>query len=206
MNTIYPDPDGNTTWFAGADGLIRYDTKIKKNYRFDFPTLIRKVLVNGDIIFAGYKYKSKIDNKFSIKPQPGVPVIAYKDRNLRFQYAAPFFEAETKTLYRSFLEGYDNEWPGWNRETKKDYTNLDPGVYTFRVQAQNIYGNLSPEAVFQFKVLPPWYKTWWAFSGYALVSFLLVYLVVRWRSGKLVKEKQRLEQIVKERTKQVDHK
>jgi len=194
VNTIYPDPGGDTVWFAGNDGLIRYDIKVKKNYRLDFPTLIRKVVVNGKLVFNGYKSKRFF------------PIVPYKDRNLRFEFAAPFFEAETRTRYQSFLEGYETDWSAFTSETRKDYTNLDAGVYTFRVRARNVYENLSKEAVFKFKILPPWYKTWWAFAVYILAGFLLVFLIVKWRSGKLQREKQKLEQIVKERTKEIKDK
>jgi len=194
VNYIYPDPGGNITWFAGNDGLIRYDTRVKKNYRSDFSTFIRQVRVNGITIFNGYKSK------------PLLPVIAYKDRNLRFTFAAPFFENEPGTTYQFFLEGYDNDWSAGTSETKKDYTNLDSGSYRFRVRAKNVYENVSREAVFQFKILPPWYNTWWAFLLYALMFFFLVYVIVEWRSGKLEKEKQRLEGVVEERTKEINRK
>lgn len=56
MLEIYPEDDGNTIWFATKrDGLIRYDTKIKKKCDFDFPVIIRKVATHGKLIFGGYK-------------------------------------------------------------------------------------------------------------------------------------------------------
>jgi len=195
VDTIYPDPVGEIIWFASVDGLIHYDTKVKKNYDLAFQILIRKVLVNGKPVFNGYKIDKGLKNLF--------PVIEYKDRSLRFEFAAPFFEAESKTLYQCLLEGYDDDWTAWSKETWKDYTNVDSGLNTFRVRAKNIYGNISPEDSFQFKVLPPWYKTWWAVSVYAVGFFLLMYLIVKWRSIRLEKEKQTLEQIIKERTKEI---
>ncbi len=194
VETIYPDPGGDTIWFASHVGLIRYDIRIKKNYHLDFPTLIRKVIVNGNLIFDGYQHKELF------------PIIPYKDRNLRFEFAAPFFENETSTQYQCLLEGYDEGWSALTSETRKDYTNLDSRRYTFRVRARNVYRNLSKEAVFQFKVLPPWYKTWWAVLVYAIALILLVFFIVKWRSGKLEREKQRLEQIVHQRTKEIEAK
>ncbi|MCP5049964.1 MAG: response regulator, partial [bacterium] len=194
VSAIYPDPDGNTIWFAGNNGLMRYDTRVKKNYRFDFPTLIRNVKVNGNPIFNGYKTKLF------------APVIPYKDRNLRFEFAAPFFQAETSTRYRFFLEGYEDQWSPFTPETKKDYTNLDAGKYTFRVQAQNIYLDVSREARFQFKILPPWTQTWWAFIIYFIAALLVMFLVVQWRSGKLEREKQKLAKIIQQRTKEIQEK
>jgi signal transduction histidine kinase/DNA-binding NarL/FixJ family response regulator len=194
VNGIYHDPSGRYVWFASSDGLIRFDKTVKKDYNRDFHTLIRRVEVNGKPVFNGYK------SKFAHIAKSAGARFAYKDRNIRFQFAAPFFEGETMTRYRTFLEGYDAQWSEPAPETRKDYTNLDSGSYTFRVRAENVYRAPGREALFHFKILPPWYKTWWAFVIYALMFFLAMLLTVRWRSGKLEREKQRLEQIVKERT------
>jgi signal transduction histidine kinase/DNA-binding response OmpR family regulator/ligand-binding sensor domain-containing protein len=207
VNAIYPDPDGKSTWFASFDGLIRYDSTVKKNYQQPFQTLIRRVLINEKQenerqIFNGCVIKSKTAKG----GKPYFPVIEYRDRNLYFEFAAPFFEVETETRYQCFLEGYDSDWSVWSKTTKKNYTNLDPGMYSFRVRARNIYHHLGKEDVFKFKILPPWYRTWWAFLIYGIIFLLLMFLVVKWRSHKLVKDKQLLEHTIKERTKEIQEK
>jgi signal transduction histidine kinase/DNA-binding response OmpR family regulator len=204
INIIYPDPDGDTIWFGGDDGLVRYDKTVKKDYDLDFQTFIRRVVANENLIFDGYTSQPEVDTKS--KGMPPFPIIDYKDRNLRFECAAPSFEAEKENHFRYFLEGYDNNWSGWTSEPQKEYTNLDSGLYTFRVQAVNIYRHPGNEAVFKFKVLPPWFKTWWAFLFYVIISLLLVVSIVRWRSGKLEREKQKLERTVKERTREIEEK
>jgi signal transduction histidine kinase/DNA-binding response OmpR family regulator len=201
VNAIYPAPYGKAIWFATNEGLIRYDTTIKKNYLQDFQVLVRKVYVNEKLIFDGCK--SKIDKA----SKELFPIFEYQERNLRFDFAAPFFEAETETKYQSFLEGFDDDWSDWGKDVQRDYTNLDAGQYSFRVRAKNVYYQTSGEDVFQFKILLPWYRTWWAFLSYAFVLFMFTYLIFKWqRSIKLEHEKQRLEQIVKERTKEINEK
>ena len=201
VNNIYPDPDGKNIWFASLKGLIRYDTTIKKNYQQNFQTIIRRVLANETLIFDGFK------NKISQTGKAFFTMIEYKDRNLYFEFAAPSFEAETETQYQCYLEGYDKDWSAWKKESKRNYTNLDSGLYTFRVRARNVYQHQGDEDVFRFEILLPWYKTWWAFLSYVSLSFLLTYLIFKWRrSVKLEKEKQRLEKIVKERTKEINEK
>jgi signal transduction histidine kinase/DNA-binding response OmpR family regulator len=203
VNAIYPETDGNIVWFGGKDGLIQYDTRRKKNYNQDFSVFIREVVVNDIAMMYNIEEgKYKINNEW----QGRLPAIPYKDRNITFKFAAPSFEDEDSSEYRCLLQGYDREWSRWDSEAKKVYTNLDSGFYTFRVQAKNVYNHLSREGLFRFKVLPPWYKTWWAFSCYALALLLLVFLVVKWRSGKLERENKRLEQTVKERTKEINEK
>ncbi len=200
VNVIYPAPDGKTVWFGNYDGLVRYDTTMEKDYSQDFKTLVRKVLINGELLFDGY------ENSAGGASGNPFPIIEYKERNLHFEFAAPFFEAETETRYRCFLEGYDGRWPGWNKDIKRDYTNLDAGLYTFRVRAKNIYRHTGREGVFRFKILPPWYQTWWAMVIYGMLFAMLVFFLVKWRSGKLEREKRRLEQVVTERTKEVHRK
>jgi signal transduction histidine kinase/DNA-binding response OmpR family regulator/ligand-binding sensor domain-containing protein len=184
VNTIYPE--GETVWFACSDGLIRYDTTVRKNYRQEFRTLVRKVTILGN-------------NDISLSPVP-LPELQYRDRDLHLEVAAPFFDDESKTRYQYFMEGYDEQWSSWTKETIKEYTNLDAGQYTFRVRAKNVYGTVSKEDVFSFRVLPPWYQTWWAFLVYAAAGLAAVFVLVKWRSHRLVMEKQRLEHIIRERT------
>ena len=198
VNSIYPDPDGKVIWFAGFDGIIRYDTTVKKNYQQDFKTFIRTVRVNDSRIFYGYEHNTGKAAKDLI------PILGYKARNIYFDFAAPYFEAETETQYQYILEGYDKDWSAWSKIPHRNYINLDPGLYTFRVRAKNIYGHFGTDDVFQFKILLPWYSTWWAFLSYASLLFILMYLIVKWqRSIRLEKEKQRLELIVRERTKEI---
>lgn len=201
-NTIYPDPAGNVAWFACNDYLLRYDTRIKSNCDLSYQVLIRQVMTAGKPIFYGCERQTA-----NISPKKeSFPILEYKDRNPSFQFAAPFFEGETDTRYSCFLEGYETDWTAWNRETQKDYSNLDAGMYRFRIKARNVYGQESSEAVFQFKVLPPWYKTWWAYLVYSLFFLLFMFLLVKWRSGKLQREKEKLEQIVTERTNEIEKK
>ena len=117
-----------------------------------------------------------------------------------------FLKQKEKTLYQCRLEGYDSDWTAWSSETRKDYTNLEPGLNVFRVRAKNIYGRISAEAVFRFKLLPPWYRSWWAYLFYILAAFLMVVLLVKWRSAKLILEKQQLEAIVADRTREINRK
>ena len=56
VNAIYPDPNGVIVWFATNEGLVRYNTTVKKNYSLEFRALIRKVqkLDDKSAIFDGH--------------------------------------------------------------------------------------------------------------------------------------------------------
>jgi signal transduction histidine kinase len=56
------------------------------------------------------------------------------------------------------------------------YTNLNPGTYTFRVKGSNNDGVWNPRGrTIRLVILPPWWRTWWAYAAYALAGAALLY-------------------------------
>ncbi|MBT8301713.1 MAG: hypothetical protein KJO63_10295, partial [Maribacter sp.] len=52
-------------------------------------------------------------------------------------------------------------------------------------------------------ILPPWYRTWWAYSAYALMGLALVLLFSKWRSRQLEAKNLALEKVVERRTEEI---
>jgi signal transduction histidine kinase/ligand-binding sensor domain-containing protein len=177
---IYPEENG-VVWFGGSDGLIRYDSGIQATYDADFPVLIRKVIVGEDsLIFGGAYSSGKRASDFEIHK------LDYGHNALRFGFAAPSYQAENKNRFQTYLEGFDKNWSTWKTEAKKDYTNLPEGNYTFRARAQNVYGHLSDEAVYKFKIMSPWYATWLAYIIYGLTLVAAIFIIDRIQRRRLL--------------------
>jgi signal transduction histidine kinase/DNA-binding response OmpR family regulator len=178
---IYPDDDG-VAWFAGRDGLVRYDPARHASPGAAFPSLVRRVaLRDGGALYAG--------GAGSTAPAPD---LRYQNNALRFEFAAPSFVDEAANRFQSRLEGLDDAWSDWSRETTRDYTNLPPGSYRFHVRAKNLYGQVGGEAIYGFTVLPPWYRTWWAYGIYlALLAAAVVGIDRVQRRRVLGKERER---------------
>ena len=88
-------------------------------------------------------------------------------------------------------------------QTSREYINLPPGDYSFSVRAKNIYGEVSEAVSVPFKITPPWYQTWWAYTLYGLGALALLYFIVRARTRILVNQRKALEEKVAVRTKEV---
>jgi signal transduction histidine kinase/DNA-binding response OmpR family regulator len=198
VNAIYPDPDKITSWLATHHGLIRFNHSIEKDYQIPYNTIIRKVSINGTPEFYNQS-STGTTNSRGIFPQ-----LEYEKRNIRFEFAAPFFEGEKWTKYYHILEGYDKKWSDWNQTAYKSYTNLGVGTYRFRVQAQNVYGEISNEAFFKFNIQPPWFGTWWAYAIYLLLIIMIIFITFRWRSKEIKQRKLELE--IKNRAIEIDQK
>jgi signal transduction histidine kinase len=94
--------------------------------------------------------------------------VSYADNDLRFDFAAPMFNVMTPVQYQYRLEGVDASWSDWREQTSAVYTNLFEGRYRFLVRARNERGAESRTAAFAFRVVPPWYRTMWAYGFYTL--------------------------------------
>ncbi|MCL4709597.1 hypothetical protein KJ068_30985, partial [bacterium] len=72
---------------------------------------------------------------------------------------------------------------------------MPEGDYHFRVRAKNIYEHVSQEAVYSFTILPPWWRTWWAYGGYAVLFGLLVFAADRVQRRRLFKKEREAAEI-----------
>ncbi len=192
VQNFYPDKN-NILWICATDGLIRYDENLEKNYDESFKTVLTYVTAGKEALSTEQGGNKKASS------------ISHKNNTLRFEYAAPFFEQEDKTQYQTWLEGFENSWSDLDNNYYKEYTNLSPGKYTFHVRAVNIYNKQSDEASYPFEILPPWYRTWWAYLLYALVAGAAIYALIRWRTRQLHEKHRELEKTVAERTKELSH-
>jgi signal transduction histidine kinase/DNA-binding response OmpR family regulator/ligand-binding sensor domain-containing protein len=194
--SVYPDPElVQVTWIGGTDLVMRYDGAVDSRYGPGFQTLIREVVANGDsILFGGAE-----------GAQPLALKLAYAYNSLRIRYAAPSFDDEAKNQYQYFLEGYDDDWSPWSAETYKDYTRLPPGRYRFLVRARNIYGQIGETGAFDLHILPPFYRTWWAYLLYALLLAGLAWQFWRYALKRIQSRHQReLEQVEYNKLKELD--
>ncbi len=192
---VYPEFEDSILWFKGKQGVVRHDLKQRTTQNAqNSKVMISGVFWNNDsLLFGGYGFST-------------VPEFLFKNNQLRFQFAAPSFYDESKNQFQYKLEGFDESWSSWTLETKKDYTNIPEGNYTFMVRAKNIFNEISEEDSYAFIILPPWYRTWWMYLIYAFGAIVLVLLISQWRSKELRRKNENLEEIVKERTVEIQHK
>lgn len=194
---IYPDPDNsNLLWYGGPDGLIRYDDAIGNAETPGFAALVRRVTIGEDsLIYGGTGHPDQRSTAGKTEM-----VIPFSENAMRVEWAAPLFENEKANEFQYFLQGFDNDWSAFTRDAKKEYTNLPEGNYVFRVRAKNAYGYISEEGTFPFQILPPWFRTWWAFLSYALILLGILYWSVRWRIARYKAQKRTLQEIIAHRT------
>ena len=176
---FFPETDG-IVWFSAGGRLVRFDTRLFSRSSPAYAALIRRITVN---------------QADTLSPDRGTgepPPLDAATRSMRFEFAAPSFINERTTQYQARLDGVDADWSTWSTESRRDYTNLSFGDYRFHVRARNELSQTSEEGVYAFTILPPWYRTWWAFGGYGLLTGLFVFGVDRLQRRRVIgKERER---------------
>ncbi len=81
-----------------------------------------------------------------------------------------------------------------------EFTNLTDGTYTFEVRTVNAAGLTSEPAAHTFRILPPWYRTPWAYSGFAAIAAAAVFGYIRFHERRIRARNQQLESLVDKRT------
>ncbi len=181
--TLYSERDG-VVWLGRADNrFVRFDTSRASAAAapVTFSALIRRVTLHDDrLLFGGGAAGSR-------------PLQLDAASNaLRIEFAAPGYVDESVTMYQSQLDGLESDWSAWTSEARRDFTNLGFGDYRFRVRARGVSGAVSPEAVYAFTILPPWYRTWLAYGSYVALLTLAAFGVDRLQRRRLVgKERER---------------
>jgi len=99
------------------------------------------------------------------------------------------------------MEGLDDDWVEAGTRRYAEYRDLKPGEYTFRVLGSNDDGVWNEEgASIGIIINPPWYQTIFAYMFYVLLALVIIFAYIRWRTWRLRKDKEVLEQQVNERT------
>lgn len=158
--------DSNNVFIAADKGFFHLNYALYRKSKFPLKVVIRKVtttLKSDGLIYGGYS------------PLQANPVIAYRYNSLHFESSATVYGQELNTDYCYWLDGFDKGWSDWTKKRERDYTNLPPGNYIFKVKCRNNIDNESAETVFQFSILPPWYRTVWAYLLYTLAIIGLIY-------------------------------
>ncbi len=142
----------------------------------------------------------------SIEGGFGTPVnlrIPYNQNYMQFHFAQAHLSRQDITKYMYILEGVDKTWNSTTNTVTENYLNLSPGKYIFKVTGKGLNGKWSKPTEFSFTILPPWYKTWWAYAIYVLLGAGLLRAYIVYRSRKLQRENKLLEEKISLRTSQL---
>ncbi len=163
------EADGSL-WFGTKDGVARM-TPSNRLLHVPTPSVYLDGVLSGDS-------EQSVENH---------SVISYNDRSIVFQFNALSFIDERVIEFQWQLAGLDRGWLGPFPQRQVRYASLAPGKYVFLVRAANRNGHWSVPAQFDFRIQPPYWRTWWFITLVLLFVSALLGSIYRYRMNQLRK-------------------
>jgi len=156
---------------ASPDGLTSFDpATFQINRKKTRPVLTKLEVNNSPVSGTG------LEDDPAFKIQTDITLLKevtldYLHNNFTIEFSAMEMTAPEKNRYQYTLEGYNSTWVETDRKHREaTYTNLPPGDYVFKVKASNNHGVWSDdERNLTVTILPPPWRTWWAYAGYGIL-------------------------------------
>ncbi|GAB4314652.1 MAG: hybrid sensor histidine kinase/response regulator transcription factor [Bacteroidales bacterium] len=199
QNAVFRDDEG-IIWFGTMKGVIRFDpSKDILNQRPPI-TVLRSI----SVFYNPFDYREYSDR---IDPLTGLPVglrLPANMNHLTFEFAGISHISPERIRYRVKLQNFDTDWNPVTESNRVTYTNIPPGEYTFMVKSSNSDGIWNAEPLrFHFTILAPWWQTAWARILFIILFGGLGYLILWWRIHAIKEQKQNLQRIVNEKTREL---
>jgi ligand-binding sensor domain-containing protein/putative methionine-R-sulfoxide reductase with GAF domain len=135
----------------------------------DYPVMLDDIVANDTVAV-------------SIDTSSGQHDFAYTRNAFTFNFSVLDFISPGAVEYFYMLEGLEKNWVAAGKQHRVRYAELPPGEYSFKVKAKRENGGFYlQEGRFSFRILPPFWQSWWFILLLAALAVLLVYLFVRWR-------------------------
>ena len=175
-------------FFGGHRGYNSFYPDKQDEQVFSSPVVITDIKVfNQSWTALSDKERSEISNlspRFTDKI-----VLDYKRNNFSIEFSALEYANPERNRYAYRLDGFDAGWQYTDASKRFAYYNsLKSGTYTFYVKSSNSNG-IWDENIQTVKVviLPPPWKTWWAYTLY-----IIVLLGISWYIYRIVRNRIRL--------------
>jgi len=174
QNGLYQTRDGEI-FLGGVKGMVSFYEKdlyfTKKHYNIVLTRLIvndREVTVNdkSGILTQSMEETSAI----TLKSNHAVFSVAFTATN---------YIPANKDEFEYKLEGFSDEWIRVRGQNIITYSNLDPGKYNLIIRNKTSDESYITTANLHIRILPPFYKTFWAYLIYLVIIAGILYYVIK---------------------------
>ncbi len=166
VNRLHYSQATSSLWLATTGGVVKVDLSHARSPLSAPRVVITRVAIDSLMLVPAMHLSLS-------------PTFTHEQNNPSFQFAGLSFADEDEVSYRFKLSGVhnagvdnasvDNAWSELTSDPRVQYRNLGAGHYAFSVIAVNADGVVSAKpAEFVFRILPPFWRTWW-FGGAMLV-------------------------------------
>ena len=202
-NASFKDASGNL-WFGTVNGLFCLKAHEISHIINGIPSIpyITTVKIGGEKMeWESSEWCQGTEGQYSLPKNLKLP---YDQNNISFEFIGLNFIHPKNIKYTWKLEGFDEAWSPASGNNFTSYTNLSPGNYSFVLKSSDEHGFISGDEIrFSFEIEKPFWSTWFFRIFAGIFAGFLIWLITRMRTKQLIKQKNTLENIIFERTKEI---
>lgn len=167
------------------DGFAMLEKHLSPDSTRVIQPYIRRIIIGNNTDTLYYKAES--------------PVISWRNNSLHFEFSANSYDPTQTVRFCYWLEGSgEKDWSPATRLHTKEYTNIPEGRYIFHVKAITADGSIGGETSFAFTILPPWYRTWWAYTSYIIGIIAIIFVIYQ-------RIKQSRQRLIRQKDEQIEN-
>ncbi|SHN31551.1 Signal transduction histidine kinase [Cyclobacterium lianum] len=184
LGAAFKDADGKL-YFGGTNGFNAfYPETIRALPAPNTPVISKLKVLNQEVLPGDTILETQI-----LQQNIGFTdelVLDHQHNSFEFEFSALEYSGQDKLMYAYRLKGYDEDWIVTDSKRRfAPYANLKPGRYQWELKVfREESAEQSAVRTLGITMLPPWYRSQWAYLCYALLFILLVYLskrIISWR-------------------------
>ena len=191
-------PDG-TLVFGGTHGITWFNPLDMPAQR-SVPLVFETLTIHGQLVPPAPN--GPIDKLLCEKPEV---TIRHNQNGFGISFSALDYSEYEQIRYAYKLEGFDRDWVRIGTRHDVYFANLPSGKYTLRVRIANgSHSVTETEESLSIRVLPPWYRAWWAITLFIMTGlFVLAVLYTLYRHMRRVRKEaaKRIREVRREREK-----
>ncbi len=192
-NAFYRDPDGQM-FFGGFEGFIAFYPQRIRDDPYIPPVVLTSITQGGE----------EVQHTQSIETLEEI-TFRWPNNFFEFEFAALSYVQPAKNQYAYMLEGFDDTWIQAGQRRFGRYTNLPGGEYTLHVIGSNQDGVWNETGTkVRIRILPPIWETAWFRGGLLVLLVAGVITGYRFRVSRIQKRTIELEEMVRQRTQEVE--
>lgn len=162
--------------FGGINGITSFRPETLIDNPYSPKPVVNKLYVSNKEVLPGDEtgiLKKCIENGDYI-------TLTSSQSSFAISFVVSNYIAGKHNTFAYKLEGYNDSWYSQDNINLVSYSNLPAGDYTFYLKAANNDGKWSEvlEAL-HIRVLPVWYRTWWAISVLVVLCAALLFGILR---------------------------
>ena len=170
--------------FGGIKGFSLFKAADIREAKTMPDVFLTDIRINNIPIEQDYSLISKKSNDAILELE-----IPYSKAVLSFDFTALEYAAPNKIKYAWYLDGWDRNWNYTSNIRTANYTHISEGSYVLRIKCTNAEGVWNTkEATIRVIILPPWYRSWWAWILYICATVAAVYFYWQYKKRQTLLE------------------